>query len=134
MKRRILKQPEDSADLRDIALKLDQIAQRANQTGAKLEKIEMMKQQQQQQKQVAIESEKTQQTAKDIFDNDSFRPSRPKRTEFRAKKQRVRTKSKDVTIDQIFEALTCLREEINMLNENHDEMVQQINTIKSLIE
>ena len=60
-------------------------------------------------------------------------PSRPPTTTFKAPKQHF-ARSHDVTLDQIFEALQCLREEVDELAENHSEMVNQINTIKRLIQ
>ena len=127
---RIMKKTNDSTDFQDIASKLDEIAKKAAQTGEKLERIEHMKQQSQA-SDYELESSNS---YKFIFDNDSYRPARPQQTNYHVKKRRVRTKSRDVTLEQIFEALSCLREEINMLNENHDELVQQVNVIKSLIE
>ena len=127
---RIMKQNNDSTDFQDIALKLDDIAKRAAQTGQRLERIEQMRQQN-----LASNNELEQSNSyKFIFDNDSYRPARPQQTNYHVKRRRTKTQSRDVTLEQIFEALSCLREEINMLNENHDELVQQVNVIKSLIE
>jgi hypothetical protein len=44
------------------------------------------------------------------------------------------TKSKDVTLEQIFESLHALREEVAELASNHTQMVGQINAIKRLIQ
>lgn len=120
----------ESNDLQDIALKLDQIAKKAAQTGEKLERIEQMRQR----NQMSTNEFDQSNPYKLAFDNDSYRPARPPQTVYHSKKKRVKTQSRDVTLEQIFEALSCLKEEINMLNENHDELVQQVNVIKSLIE
>ena len=132
MNKRYGNQQDDMIELRDIATMLETISNKANQTGARLEKLELLRQQQAQQQSPNDPNKEV--TMKMVFDNDKYRPVRPQKTEFHAKKRHVHTKSRDVTIDQIFQALSCLKEEINILNENHDELVQQVNTIKSLIQ
>lgn len=117
-------------NLQDIAMKLDQITHKAAQTGERLQKIEQARQINERQN---LQFEQTS-NMHSIFNNESLRPARPKETKFKAKNRKCQTRSRDVTLEQIFEALSCLRDEINMLNENHDEMVQQVNYIKTLIQ
>lgn len=117
-------------DLDDLAQKLDQILERATNTGQRLEKLEHLRKMEAHAKPT---SEKTKQkpNLSSVY-GEMSPPSRPETTKFRAPKQQF-AKSHDVTLDQIFEALQCLRDEVNELQENHTEMVSQINTIKKLI-
>jgi hypothetical protein len=118
-----------SDDLQEIADKLDQILRRSTDTEERLEKLERLR---------AIEGQRQEieQAKKRPNPGSVFRPpeprSRPETTLFQVPKRRA-TKSRDVTLDQIFESLQCLREEIAELSANHTEMVGQINAIKSLI-
>jgi hypothetical protein len=137
--RRVAKRkgPQDQAqetgqsdDLQEIADKLDQILRRSADTEERLEKLERLR---------AIEArrQEIEQATKKPNLGSVFVPrearSRPEPTPFQVPKCRA-TKSRGVTLDQIFESLQSLQEEMAELSANHTEMVSQINAIKSLIQ
>lgn len=128
--RKKAKQFDDYDDLKDISDKLDQIVQRSQTTEQKLEALERMKRLE------AIRAPKNESTEKahlGLVFGQGPPPSRPPTSSFKVPKQHF-ARAHDVTLDQIFEALQCLREEVDTLAENHSEMVNQINTIKKLIQ
>jgi methyl-accepting chemotaxis protein len=112
----------------DISDRLNEMLRRSRETGERLEKLERLRK-----------------PSDDRMPLDPSRPNlgsvfppatdsqRPPRTEFRVSRKRAGTRSHDVSIEQIFEALQALREEVAELSENHTEMVEKINTIKRLI-
>jgi hypothetical protein len=120
----------ESDDLDEIAHHLNQIINQSTATEERLAKLEKLRT-------LEDKREKTEQSRR----KPSFGPItesaprfRPPSTEFHISKHRGYPKSKDVTLQQIFESLQALRDEIVELTENHTEMVGQINAIKRLIQ
>lgn len=115
-------------DLRDVADRLDQMITRTSQTEQRLEKIEKMRRSESDRKSSDRRKRPTLASVQGLGE----RPSRPRTTRFKAPDQTY-VRSRDITLDQVFESLQHLRDQVNELSENHTEMVNQMNVIKRLI-
>jgi hypothetical protein len=112
----------------DISDRLNEMVKRSRETGERLEKLERLK---------SMSDERTRSDIArpnlgSVFPS-STDSQRPPPAEFHVDRRKRETRSRDVTLEQIFESIQALREEVAELSENHTEMVEQINTIKRLI-
>jgi hypothetical protein len=114
--------------LKDISDLLSEMVRRSRETGERLEKLERLRS-------LAGDGAAVDNARPDLG---SVLPSttdthRPPPTEFRVSRKGTQTRSRDVSLEQMFESIQALREEVAELSENHTEMVEQVNTIKRLI-
>jgi hypothetical protein len=121
----------DRNDFEEISAQLNQMLARSTMTEERLAKLERLR---------ALEG------ARDQNEQSRKRPSfgamlgekparsRPPPSDFHVSRRKGAPKSRDVTIDQIFESLQALRDEIADLTANHNDMIVQVNAIKRLIQ
>jgi hypothetical protein len=116
-----------TTNLDEISVQINQMLTQSTSTEERLAKLERLR---------ALESakEKSEPTHRRPSFGGTPARSRPPPSDFQVSRRKGVPTSKDVTVDQIFECLKALREEIADLTTNHDEMVGQINAIKRLIQ
>jgi hypothetical protein len=122
---------EEKNELESISEKLDEIVARGIDTQTRLEKLERLRQIENTRR---IEDVNRKQRRPNALDAGPP-PSRPISTVYRPrKKQTFRSQARNVTFEQVLESIQGLREEIAILNENHEFMEGQIRAIKRLIQ
>lgn len=120
---------QEDQEIRSIISQLDNIKKRSTKTEERLNRIEKIKYD-------SPEITPEEETLASVVPDYSKKPARPPVTTVykKPKPKTMKIRNCDVTADDIFEALMLLKDEISILTSNQDEMVQQINTIKSLIQ
>jgi hypothetical protein len=116
--------------LDDLTSQLNQMLSRSARTEERLAKLERLRILEGK-RQGTEQSGQTQNVAPGLSEPSAR--SRPPASDFRISRQKGRARAKNVTVEQIYESLQALRDEVYELTANHDQMVGQINVIKRLI-